>query len=147
MRHIEAHIGNGTVERGNPILVAGQHRLEAARRPGWATIEALVLEGDERDARLWEIAENLHRAELTVQERAEHIAEWVNLVEEKAGQVGQVSGGHGKERGASLASQELNLPRKAVARALQIAGLSNDAKAAAVETGLDDNQSALLKAA
>ena len=35
------------------------------------------------DFRLWEIAENLHRCELTVLERSEHIAEWVRLTEEK----------------------------------------------------------------
>ena len=33
--------------------------------------------------RLWKIAENLHRAELNAQERADHIAEWVRLTEEK----------------------------------------------------------------
>jgi hypothetical protein len=33
--------------------------------------------GDETDARLWKIAENLRRSELTVTEPAEHIAEWV----------------------------------------------------------------------
>jgi ParB family chromosome partitioning protein len=31
------------------------------------------------DARLWEIAENLHRAELTFAERAEHVAEWIAI--------------------------------------------------------------------
>lgn len=45
------------------------------------------------DARLWEIAENLHRAELTVQERAEHIAEWVRLTGEKVAQLAPPSGG------------------------------------------------------
>ena len=39
------------------------------------------------DARLWEIAENLHRSELTVTERAEHIAEWVRLIAEKVAQL------------------------------------------------------------
>ena len=39
------------------------------------------------------------------------------------------------------------MSREKLACAIKIAGLSDDAKAAAVETGLDDNQSALLKAA
>jgi ParB/RepB/Spo0J family partition protein len=47
------------------VVVAGIHRLLAARRLGWERIDATCLEGDETEARLWEIAENLHRAELT----------------------------------------------------------------------------------
>jgi hypothetical protein len=35
----------------------------------------------EIDARLWEIAENLHVAELTELERAEHVTEWIRLAE------------------------------------------------------------------
>src|SRR5262249_32275699 len=44
-------------------LIAGAHRLEAARSLGWSEIDAFVLDGDEVEARLWEIAENLHRKE------------------------------------------------------------------------------------
>ena len=61
-------------------LVAGWHRLEAARHLDWREIPADVMVGDEKDARIWEIAENLHRAELTALERAKHISEWVRLV-------------------------------------------------------------------
>jgi hypothetical protein len=35
------------------------------------------------DARLWEISENLHRAELSALERAEHVDEWMTLTESK----------------------------------------------------------------
>lgn len=62
-----------------PVLVAGLHRLKAAERLGWQKIDAVYLEGDERDARLWEISENLHRADLSAVERAEHIDEWRRL--------------------------------------------------------------------
>jgi hypothetical protein len=51
-----------------------------------------VFDGDETEARRAEISENLHRAELTVQERADHIAEWVRLTEEKVG--GATCAGH-----------------------------------------------------
>jgi hypothetical protein len=37
--------------------------------------------------RLWEIAENLHRAELSVLERSEHIAEWVRITDLISSQV------------------------------------------------------------
>jgi phage replication-related protein YjqB (UPF0714/DUF867 family) len=86
-------------------------------------------------------AENLHRAELTKLERDEHIAEWVKLTGEKLGQVVQVSakGGRGIEGGISKAARELPVSgdtdeakRKNVERALKIAGLSDEAKAAAL---------------
>jgi len=46
-------------------LVAGRHRLEAAKRLGWDRIDCIVVALDERKRRMWEISENLHRAELT----------------------------------------------------------------------------------
>jgi len=54
-------------------LVAGHHRLEACRRLGWTDIEVVnvSMDGDERA--LWEIDENLCRAELTELERGEHL--------------------------------------------------------------------------
>jgi hypothetical protein len=52
-----------------------------------------------------DIAENLHRADLTVLERSEHVAEWVRLCDKrnKPSQVETVSikGGRGKEGGAT----------------------------------------------
>ncbi|MDE4595930.1 MT-A70 family methyltransferase [Sinorhizobium meliloti] len=52
------------------LLSAGLHRLESARSLGWADILAFVEEGDDLDAELWEIDENLCRAELTPADRA-----------------------------------------------------------------------------
>lgn len=54
-------------------LVAGAHRLEAARRLGWKGIDAHIMDGDELHAQLAEIDENLMRAELTPTEEAEHL--------------------------------------------------------------------------
>jgi ParB family transcriptional regulator, chromosome partitioning protein len=58
-------------------LVAGEHRLEACKDLHWAEIPAFIIEGDEDEAtcRLWEIDENLVRADLTVTERDEHLKE------------------------------------------------------------------------
>lgn len=70
------------------------------------------------------IPETQHRAELTVQERAEHIAEWIRLTEEKQekekGQLVQ-SGpieskradgrGHRQEGGFRAAERELGIER------------------------------------
>ena len=54
-------------------------------------------------------------------------------------------GGGRPESGASLASRGLGVPRDKVARALRIAGLSDEAKAGAVETGLDAVEHAPLR--
>ena len=56
------------------------------------------------------IAENLHRAELTVQERAEHVAEWVRLTEKVSPQVGAKPQGGRPEGGIRRAARELPVP-------------------------------------
>jgi ParB-like chromosome segregation protein Spo0J len=136
------------------FLVAGAHRLEACKRLLMDEIEAFVVENDDEDAaRMWEIAENLHRAELTALERSEHVSEWVRLAEKKAiedkpAQVAPVSkGGRGKESGINAAARELNIERTEAQRAVKVASLSEEAKEVAREVGLDDNRSALLDAA
>jgi len=56
-------------------LVAGEHRLQACKVLGWKEIPAFILEADDAICRLWEIDENLVRAELSELERAEHLRE------------------------------------------------------------------------
>jgi ParB/RepB/Spo0J family partition protein len=134
------------------ILVAGLHRLHAAKQLGWDRIEAEVFEGDEVDARLWEIAENLCRSELTVQERAEHIAEWVRLTEERQRDAAQLAPHQPKKAGQqpggiNAAVRELHIDRTEAQRAVKINKIAPEAKAAAKEAGIDNNQSALLRVA
>lgn len=129
-------------------LVTGATRLRAAQDLGWSEIEAFVVEDcTEVDAQLWEIAENLHRAELTVLERDEQVALWVKLNAEKRAQPVQVSGGRGKQGGFSAVERDLGVGRMDASRAVKVAGLSDEAKEAAREVGLDDNRAALLSAA
>jgi hypothetical protein len=75
----------------------------------------------------------------------------------KVRQVGAVSGGEvisrqlgakvGRpESGNKLVARDLNIPEQTVRRAYQTASLSSEAQEAAVQTGLDDNRSALLEA-
>lgn len=67
------------------VLWTGAHRLAAAKRLGWEQIECIVyFEGDEIDGQLWEIAENLHRAELTKAQRDDHIRRYAALLAERA---------------------------------------------------------------
>jgi hypothetical protein len=44
-------------------------------------ILATIVKMNNDEARLWEIAENLHRAELSKVERDENIAEWIKITE------------------------------------------------------------------
>lgn len=88
-----------------------------------------------RACRLWEISENLHRAELTALERSKLVAEWVELTGEKVGQVAQVSGGRGNKEGVSEASRQLGVERTDVRRALKVASLSPEAQEVAVNEG------------
>ena len=57
------------------VLVAGAHRLEAARSLGWTQIEALIVDAPEPERRLIEIDENLARADLTPLDRARFLCE------------------------------------------------------------------------
>lgn len=128
------------------VLVAGAHRLESAKRLELLQVPAIIMEGSDDDARMWEIAENLHRAELTALERSEHIAEWVKLAE-KPVQSAQVSkGGRGHDGGVSKATRDLGIERTDAIRSIKVASLTEEAKQVARETGLDDNQSILIKA-
>lgn len=140
---------------GAYVLVAGAHRLEACKRLGMFHIEANVEAWDEKTARMWEIAENLHRADLTVLQRDEHVSEWIRLAEKKntdashkLSQVATVSkGGRGNQEGVRAAARELNIDKDDAHRAVKVASLSDEAKEAAREVGLDNNRSALLAVA
>jgi hypothetical protein len=55
-------------------LVAGNHRFEALRQLGRPHVDAIIMIGNDRQAQLWEIDENLCRNELTPAERASHVA-------------------------------------------------------------------------
>ena len=62
-------------------LVAGRHRLEAARRLGWGTVAARIAPLDGLRAELAEIDENLMRNELTVLEQADHLLRRSEILE------------------------------------------------------------------
>ena len=50
---------------GKAHLVAGLHRLQAARDLGWKMIPAVTVTLTGKDLKRWEIAENLHRESST----------------------------------------------------------------------------------
>jgi len=68
--------------RPDGTLVYGYHRLEACKQLGWTEIPAVVVDGDDLRAELAEISENLIRNELTLLERAEHLARLKTVYEQ-----------------------------------------------------------------
>ena len=137
------------IERhGRYHLVAGRHRLEALRLLNADKVPVRIVDFDDIEARLWAISENLHRAELTVAQRADHIAEWIKLTTEKVSSQVETKPQCGRpESGVSAAARELGIGKAEAHRAVKIARITPEAKEAAHEAGLDDNQSALLKVA
>lgn len=68
-------------------LIAGGHRLEAARLNGWEEIDAIVVSSDAAEAQLMEIAENLYRNELSAIDRAAFVLKYREIYEEKHGKI------------------------------------------------------------
>lgn len=70
---------------GGPVqLVTGLHRLNAAKSIGWDHIDCFVFENEtDIEAEMWEIAENLHRAGLSKEQRHEHIRRYAELLKAK----------------------------------------------------------------
>jgi hypothetical protein len=71
---LQTPITVGVAEGIATRLISGFHRIEAAKLLGWQKIPCLVVKMDELTRQLWEIDENLCRAELTELERGEHLA-------------------------------------------------------------------------
>jgi ParB/RepB/Spo0J family partition protein len=125
------------------ILVAGRHRIEACKKVGREHVPAIIVSMTNAEARMWEIAENLHRAELSRLERSNQIGEWVQLVSDNLSQTRR----EGRPGALAAASRGLGIGEKDVQRAVQIAGITPEAKEAAAAAGMADNQSKLLEVA
>lgn len=98
-----------TVHQPNvsPVLVAGHHRLAAAKKLGWETIRCYVLpsETSADDLKLSEIDENLARGELSAAERALHIDERKAIYERKHGPA-KAAGGIARAKKAGQATEK-----------------------------------------
>ncbi|OCP17466.1 MULTISPECIES: ParB N-terminal domain-containing protein [unclassified Ensifer] len=82
-------------------LVAGGHRLEAARMNGWEEIEAIVVSADAAEAQLIEISENLFRNDLSALDRAIFVMKFREIYEDKHGKI---------ERGGDRKSKDNDCP-------------------------------------
>lgn len=94
---------DGELTAGVPVLVAGAHRLAAAKALGWSHIDCIEVEDDPISAELWEIAENLHRCDLTTEQKYEHLRRYAELVEMRLARQGEQSAqpvmSDGRQRG------------------------------------------------
>lgn len=146
LRTIPAIEINGNTEYEVPALIAGLHRIEAYKVLGIEEIPYIEVTCDDIEAQLWEIAENLHRAELTALERDEQVAKWIELSDNRV--LTQPVAKPGRpESGVRSAAREIGVNREDARRAVKVASLSPEAKEAARDVGLDDNRTALLEAA
>ena len=146
---------------GQPTLSVGRQRLEAARRLGWKSIRATTDDREPAKRRAWEYSENVDRAELTVLERAEQIAELIRLEvrppteeptqvvsdQEPTQSVPLSKGGRGKKGGIRQAAKKLRINREEARRSVLIDKLPPQAKQFAREHGFADNLEVLQKAA
>jgi len=159
------------VEAGKRFrLIAGAHRLGAAKSLKWKSIPADVKPADafadEAALRLAEIAENLMRRELSALDRAMDVAAWREIYEQAQGAVkrgGNRRGGSKFQVGTLIdadpmavaaerfsaafneaAQRALGLGKTAVWRCLKIATLDADTRERVALTRLADNQSELI---
>lgn len=80
VRVVDEMMVDGKATSGVPVLVAGAHRLAAAKLLGWDEIDCMEVDDDSVTAELWEISENLHRLDLTKDQRDEHIRRYAELI-------------------------------------------------------------------
>lgn len=138
-----ANEGNGH-SRKSWVLVSGATRLAAAKKEGWSNIEARILEGSDVVMEMAELAENLHRGELTKLERDQQIARYIEL----CGSKGILRGprakiGRGRpEGGLRAAARELHVAPSTARDAMRVADITEPAAAIVAELGLADNPAA-----
>lgn len=125
------------------ILVAGAHRLAAAKSLGWCWIDAVFTDADEIDRQLWEIDENLMRSELTPTEQAEHLAKRKELweVRKESGNTVPTLTGRGNKQFASDTAEKTGVTKrqinKSVSRARDVCDEARDLiRGTALDTGV-----------
>ena len=107
-------------------LIAGHHRLLAAKKLGWQKIACFYINKiSDVDRELWEIDENLIRADLSPAENDDHLRRRKELFEIKGGAIRATPGGKQQvgfaSETAAKTGQHKSMINRAVARAEKIA--------------------------
>jgi ParB-like chromosome segregation protein Spo0J len=139
--------------RTRTVLVAGAHRLMAARHLSYGRIGCVYIDHDDKTSvQLVQVGEDLFRKHVTVLRQAELVTKWYELVSKDYvyGQVDRKNKRGRPPSGVLKVARDLPLGttvearRKIIQRARKIARIQPEAKQAAISAGLDDNQQALL---
>jgi Bifunctional DNA primase/polymerase, N-terminal len=136
----------GRTKDSDPVfnLLSDPAHLEALKRLGITYANCFVIKGDERDERLYKLAELIHQPEVKRLDWALYIMEWVELIRAKAAQVAHPRGGRQPhDKGMSAAERVLGVSRRDLGRAERIASICPDAQAVIRHAKLDDIQVAL----
>lgn len=140
-------------------LVAGGHRLEAARMNGWDEIDTMVVSADAAEAQLIELSENLYTNALTALDHGIFVVKFREIHEEKFGKIQQGGDRKSKSHDDTLifapgreiserVQERLGFGRAKYFRALKIGQKLTPALRAAVRgTDAEDDQKLLLKLA
>lgn len=81
VRLVNDAVIDGEVWENAAYLVAGAHRLAACKQLGWTEIPCIEVTADDLKAEMLEITENLHRCDLTKEERDRQIRRYAELLE------------------------------------------------------------------
>lgn len=123
-----------------PHLVSGMHRLEALKKLGFEEVE--VEDVDPAIKEIWEIDENLMRAELSPAEKAEHLARRKEIIDQRGKnfptfqRAAPGQSGFASETAAKLGvtKREIN---HAVARAKKLGSDLNEVKGTSLDKGVE----------
>jgi ParB family transcriptional regulator, chromosome partitioning protein len=90
-------------------LITGHHRIEAAKLLDWQKIPCFIVKMDELTRQLWEIDENLCRAELNKLERGENLAARKAIYEQLHPETRNVNERGGPGRGNKTAAESASV--------------------------------------
>lgn len=138
---ISVHSDGGRYDsQGKVVLVAGNHRLAAAIHLGWEEIPATYVDLNDVDRQLWEIDENLQRANLTPAQEADHLKRRAELWEarNKGGKTSPTPGGEQKVGFASDTAKTTGKSKRSINQAIHRAEkIAPDVMEAVTGTDLD----------
>jgi ParB-like nuclease domain len=139
------------------VLVAGAHRLQAAKIAGRKEIACRFVKGDDDYAQLVSLGENLWRKQVSVLDHAIDLVKFLNLASARlnvSGQVGRKGKTGRPPSGVAFAARTLPIygrtvgaRQKIIRRATSISQMCPEAKTAAKRARLHNNQRALLRIA
>jgi ParB family chromosome partitioning protein len=129
-------------------LVAGNHRLAAAKLLGWEKIKAEIVTEDDLDNRLWALVENLMRHGLTELEEAESLKEYNDILVARG--VRNENGGDRRSEGSKRkknmveVAKEIGMSKATLNRRIRIAtNIGTDARDAIRNTKVAESASEL----